>query len=222
FQIICELFELIQIILKINNNEYLCNYNKIIEARKLVLEEHLNELYNYNRKLQLMLLKQWGAKYRIVEFFLGIENIENKYRKLLDLFDYNAEEIKGIILYFYNEWNKNENQNIIKDILNILIILHKLESINKINEKINWKIFKIKYLIYIDSIKDLKNLNIKLKLNNLYNIYIKYIKNEKVEFNYDNLLEENEEINKEILFLLEDLNIKFLIEFIKEFNEIEG
>ncbi|CAK5038612.1 unnamed protein product [Meloidogyne enterolobii] len=88
FEIICELYELIQII---NGNEIginLIETDKLIEARMLILSEHLKEILNYERRVHLKLLKQWGAKHRLVEFFLGLENVEINYKELLGIFDF--------------------------------------------------------------------------------------------------------------------------------------
>jgi len=88
FEIICELYELIQIINGNGEYENLNEKDKLIEARILILPEHLKEILNYERRVQLMLLRQWGAKHRLVEFFLGLENVESNYKELLRIFDF--------------------------------------------------------------------------------------------------------------------------------------
>uniref|UniRef100_A0A1I8B308 NR LBD domain-containing protein n=1 Tax=Meloidogyne hapla TaxID=6305 RepID=A0A1I8B308_MELHA len=218
FQIICELYELIQIINENENYEDLCKHNKLNKARKLILPEHLNEIINYDRKLQLMLLKKWGAKYRLVEFFMGFENVKNNYEKLFGIFDYNAEEIKKIIHYFYNEWNINNDYDDVANSISILTLLYSLELISRVKENVEWKNFKIHYLILVDSIKDVKNLKITEKQMNIFIIYIKCIKNKELDFNEEKINEDGENNNMKKMFfrIIENININILSEFVTE------
>jgi hypothetical protein len=86
-QIICEIYEIIKKINENNENNF-CKYEELNEIKKLILRDNFIEIINFNRKIQNILFKQWGSKYKLIQFFLGINYVKNEYKQLLEIFNY--------------------------------------------------------------------------------------------------------------------------------------